>query len=75
MTQEEMRKWLESYGYIVGARNPRRNTDFTGAFMVAEPCDESEMPTKDASNGPWCLVGDDLGELIRETYEMNMDPA
>lgn len=58
------KRFLESYGFTVGDRDPRLNTDFTGKFMVVEPYDERDLPTKDASNGPWCVVGDDLEELI-----------
>lgn len=41
---------LRSYGFQVGPRDPLRNPEFAGAYMVA---DES-----------YCIVGDDLAELI-----------
>ena len=66
----EMGVRLVALDFIVGARDPRRNTDFKGAWMVAEPEDESELPTRSAGegHGVWCIVGDDLAELIQETH-------
>jgi hypothetical protein len=63
------REKLESGGFIIGARDPRLNSNFPGRYMVAEPHDESELPTKDGSNGPWCVVGDDLDELITQAAD------
>jgi hypothetical protein len=60
---------LESYGFEVGARNPQLNTNYPGQFMVTEGYDQSELPTADGSNGPWCITGDDLDELITEAYD------
>lgn len=61
--------FLRSYGWTVGERNPRLNTDYPGAFMCAEPFGDDELPTRDGSNGPWCIVGDDLPSLVNEAYE------
>jgi len=55
---------LRKFGFTVGDRDPRLNSLYHGAFMVVESHEESELPTFDGSNGPWCVVGDDLPELI-----------
>ncbi|WP_420408671.1 hypothetical protein [Hoeflea sp.] len=68
-TKEEKKRFLESYGWKVGERDPRLNTNFPGAFMCVEPHEEAELPTRDGSNGPWCIVGDDLSALIDEAHE------
>lgn len=39
---------LRSHGFVLGPRDPNRNKDFEGKFMVAEPMDDG-----------WCIVGDD----------------
>jgi hypothetical protein len=63
------RRWLETHGFICGDREPQLNTNYPGAFMVAEgPRDEWELPTEDGSNGPWCIVGDDLDALVAEAF-------
>jgi len=62
------RAFLEERGWTVGERDPRLNTDHAGGFMCVEPHDASELPTRDGSNGPWCIVGDDLDALIDEAY-------
>lgn len=63
------RRCLEDYGYTVGLRNPQINTDFDGKFMVVENFDDHELPTKNGSNGPWCIVGDDLDTLIDKAFD------
>lgn len=65
---EEMRKALVDRGWIIGERDPRLNTDFRGQFMVAEPYEECELPTRNAANGPRCIVGDNPDELIESAY-------
>ncbi len=66
----DMRKALETRGLIVGARDRRRNRAFKGEFMVAEPCDESLLPTDDAGHGGgFCIVGDNLNALIVQAYQ------
>lgn len=66
-------QFLESYGWIVGERNPLIMTDFSGGYMCCEPYEDDELPTKDGVNGPWCLVGDDLEVLIEGAYEFLTD--
>lgn len=69
-------RFLQSYGWHVGERDPRLNTKFPGMFMVCEPFDESEVPTEDGSSGPWCLVGDNLEALVDEAYDfLSSSPA
>lgn len=68
-TVAEKRAFLENYGWFVGIRDRRLNTNYDGSFMVVEPYDDSDVPTEDARNGPWCIVGDDLDALIEEGYE------
>lgn len=67
-TIPEMRQFLTDCGFIVGQRDSRLNRKYPGLFMACEPFEESEVPTDDGSNGPWCIVGDDLDELIAEAY-------
>lgn len=62
------RMWLEAHGFIVGNRDERINTAFRGQFMVIQPHDETSLPTEDAKNGPWAVVGDNLDELIEQTH-------
>jgi hypothetical protein len=66
------RQHLEAQGWTVGDRDPRLNTDYPGAFMAVEERTEAELPTRDGSNGPWCVVGDDLDALIAEAYEVQV---
>lgn len=55
---------LRAQGFTVGPRDPRLNRKYPGAYMVVEEHEESELPTDDGSNGPWCVVGDDLPALV-----------
>lgn len=64
---------LERLGFTVGTRNPRLNTRYKRIFMIVESFDESELPTEDGSNGPWCIVGNDLGALVDEAYNIWCD--
>jgi hypothetical protein len=76
MTQAEKRIYLDAMGFKVGARDPAGiNTDFPGAFMVAEEYERCELPTRDGSNGPWCLIGDDLDALVDEAFAIWYDEA
>ena len=61
---------LVAWGFVVGDRDLRLNTAYSGKFMVVESHEESELPTADGSKGPWCIVGDDLDELINEAYDV-----
>lgn len=69
MTQADKISFLRGYGFIVGDRDPRLNTNYTGKFMVVEAHEESELPTEDGSDGPWCVVGDNLTTLVDQGYE------
>jgi len=71
---------LEAFDFTIGERDDRLNTDFDGNFMVVEAVDETineyDLPTRDGSNGPWCVVGDDLDSLVDTAYDYlaDMDP-
>lgn len=61
-------------GFFVGKRDPLRNTDFEGIWMVAEPLpDDVQRPTKNAGDGAYCIVGNDLEQLINEAYNHNFN--
>lgn len=60
---------LQAYGFTVGPRDPRLNTDHEGDFMVVEYHQDDELPTRDGANGPWCLVGNDLDTLVTEAFK------
>lgn len=55
-------------GFTIGQRDPRVNTKYDGDYMVIEPYTILQLPTEDASNGPWCIVGDSLDSLIIEAF-------
>lgn len=61
---------LLDWDFKIGKRDARINTDHPGEFMVAESHEESELPTKDGSSGPWCIVGDDFAALVNEAYKV-----
>ena len=60
---------LLSYGFTIGQRDPRINSNYPGQFMVVEPYEESQLPTQDGRNGPWCVVGDNLSTLVCQGFE------
>lgn len=68
----DMSLCLYSRGFYIGPRDPNRNTAFEGEWMV---CGDPVTPrsTEDASNGGYCIVGDDLDALIREAYNAEYD--
>lgn len=72
------RALLDSFGFIVGERDPAMNTNFAGRFMVCEPY-ESGHSQPDGSGGIWCVVGDDLDMLMIEAVEFfeleSIEPA
>ncbi len=70
LTYEQKVKVLQSYGFVVGDRDPRLNTDYPGSKMVVEAHDESELPTQDGRDGPWCIVGDDLPAPVEEAIDL-----
>lgn len=65
-TLEDKATALFRIGYYIGIRDPARNSAFDGAYMVC--ADVTEGPSEDASNTGFCIVGDDLKELIEEAY-------
>jgi hypothetical protein len=67
------RKQLEAWGFTVGERTLPVNTNYPGKFMVVEPHERSELPTRDGSNGPWAVVGDDLSALIELAFDFAAD--
>lgn len=69
MITEQKIELLRAYDFVVGDRDPKLNTAHAGAFMVAEQYTPRLTMTKDAGNGPWCIVGDDLIALVDEAYE------
>jgi hypothetical protein len=69
----EMRQWLTDHGYVVGLRLSNRNQDFEGDYSV---CAQEIVgnTTADASDG-YCIVGNDLEELVCEAYSHLNDDA
>lgn len=64
---------LKAAGLIVGGRDPNMNRAFEGRFMVCEPLNPGDpYPTDDASDGRFCLVGDDL-EALAITAAAHLD--
>jgi len=56
-------------GYVIAPRDARVNTLYEGQYMVVEEgYDNMALPTADGSNGPWCIVGNDLADLINQAY-------
>lgn len=71
---ETQGEWLRLHGYCLGVRDPRLNTNYPGEYMVTESdFADYELPTKDGSNGPWCIVGDDLDRLVTEAFSVHFD--
>lgn len=58
---------LQGIGLDLFPRNPARNRDFSGAWMVAQPLEDGEDP---ATTGAWCIVGDQPDALIQEAFEV-----
>lgn len=73
MSMETKTEWLRAQGFTVGTRDARLNTNYPGAFMVVEGHEDSELPTEDGRNGPWCIVGDDLAALVDQAYGVWVD--
>lgn len=74
MTYEQKATVLRSYGFTVGPRDPRLNTNHSGTWMVVEGSiaeieSDYDLPTQDGANGPWCVVGDDLSALVDEAFD------
>lgn len=63
---------LQKEGYYIGPRDPKRNTVFKGAWMVcANP--DFDNATLDGSVGGYCIVGDDLDDLIDTAFNNLLD--
>lgn len=60
---------LLTNGFTVGQRDSRVNRNYEGKFMVLDEYEDKELPTNDGSNGPWCVVGDDLETLINQAFD------
>jgi hypothetical protein len=74
-SQAERIALLREHGFIVGPRDPLRNTAFLGRFMVAQPINAAQLPTEAASDTAWCVVGDNLTELVDHTINaFNLEP-
>lgn len=58
---------LYEAGFYVGVRDPQRNRAFVGRFMVCE--NPHFGPTDDASTGGFCIVGDNIRELVEDAYQ------
>lgn len=58
-------------GYYIGARDPKRNTSFHGKYMIC--IDRDVETTTDSSTGGYCVVGDDLEDLIIDAYIFYMN--
>lgn len=74
MIFEQKLRVLLAYGFTVGVRDGRLNTDHPGYYMVLEGTvqdaeEAGELPTRDGANGPWCLVGDDLSAMLDEAFD------
>jgi len=72
MTLEEKIEILRRHGFHVGNRDFRLNTDYPGRYMVAEPYEESELPTKTVQMGR-SVVGDDLETLVEDGYDFLLE--
>lgn len=59
---------LQERGFYIGIRDPKRNKAFKGKWMVAEQVD-IQIETDCADQGGYCVVGDDMNELIRDAAE------
>lgn len=70
MTIDQKIDALRRMGFIVGERDPRLNRKYAGKFMVAESFEDCEVPTNDGSNGPWCIVGDDIDALVNDAFSI-----
>ena len=72
VTWIKRRYLVDVCGFKIGPRDPRLNTDYPGRWMVCEEDPDGggcELPTRDGANGPWCIVGDDMPELINQAFD------
>jgi hypothetical protein len=61
--------FLRLHGFYVGERDMNINAAHDGAFMVSEYYVPGVV-SKDASDGPWAIVGDDKDALIKEALDV-----
>ena len=57
---------LRYLGFYVGPRHSNRNMAFIGTYMVAEHVFSDS--TDDARTGGYCVVGDNLDELVTDAF-------
>ena len=50
--------------FFITRRDPKMNTAFEGKLQVSEPYAFGEYSQEDAMGSVWCIVGDDIRELI-----------
>jgi len=60
-------EFLKEKGFQVGHRDPGRNKIFIGRYMVAQRLEGTEQYPTEVSGDAWCVVGDDIDQLIEET--------
>jgi len=73
--QTEIYAKLEAAGFYVGARNPLLNQAFSGQFMVADLNEWDGKASESAADGPPCIVGDDLANLIDDAASWLADDS
>lgn len=71
MTLDQKVVYLQTHGFYAGPRDPKRNTAFEGAFMVCEIETLDAPESRDAENTGYCVVGDNLAELVQEALAVN----
>ena len=80
LSYAEQEQWLRDHGFLIMDRNLRANTDHAGRYMVIDAdtlsmLEKTELTFVDAGNldGGWCLVGDDVVELVKDTFDMHFE--
>lgn len=58
-TLQDRIDWLNTHGYNVGHRDVLENPGVDGKYMVKE------------IDGSYCIVGNDIEELVSEAYAFN----
>lgn len=67
LTTFAMAHALHQEGYYIGPRDYKRNKIFNGKWMVCENVDYPNE-TLDAGAGGFCIVGDNLTDLITTAF-------
>ena len=63
--------FLRNSGITVDLRDPKMNSAFKGKFMICNPLEEGDpYPTEDASDGRFCIVGNDLPSLLDDAISL-----